>query len=316
MMADETTQAFIPVLPTGVQYEIRHGEQRAVITEVGAALRAYEVGGRAFLDGFAADAIPTGGRGQVLIPWPNRIAGGSYEFGGARQQLAIGEVRTQNASHGLVRSANFSIIARDQSGVTLGLILHPQSGYPFALAIELNYRLDDAGLHVTTSVRNVGTTALPFGVGFHPYFAVGTPLIDDATFTLPAATALTTDERMIPTGRESVDGTPLDFRAPRPIGATILDTCYTDLDRDAEGVARIALAGPGGTPTLTLSLDRAFGFVQVYSGNNLPDPSTRRRGLAIEPMTCPANAFNSGEGLIVLQPGERFAATWSLAVTA
>ncbi len=313
-MADGATQQFVPVLPTGVQYELRHGEQRAVVTEVGAALRAYEVGGRAFVDGFAAEAIPTGGRGQVLIPWPNRIAGGSYEFGGVRQQLAIGEVRTLNASHGLVRSANFAVIARDRAGVTLGLILHPQSGYPFALAIELDYRLGDTGLHVTTSVRNVGTSALPFGVGFHPYFTVGTPLIDETTCTLPAATALTTDERMIPTGRESVDGTSLDFRTPRPIGDTILDTCFTDLDRDAEGIARIVLAGPSGAPTLTLTLDKAFGFVQVYSGNNLPDPAMRRRGLAIEPMTCPANAFNSGEGLIVLEPGERFAATWSLAV--
>ena len=315
-MADDEVQQFVPVLPTGMQYELRHGEQRAVVTEVGAALRAYEVGGRAFVDGFAAEAIPTGGRGQVLIPWPNRIAGGSYEFGGVRQQLAIGEVRTLNASHGLVRSANFAVIARDQAGVTLGLILHPQSGYPFALAIELDYRLADAGLHVTTSVRNVGTTALPFGVGFHPYFTVGTPLIDDTTFTLPAATSLTTDERMIPIDREPVEGTPLDFRTPRPIGDTILDTCFTDLARDAEGAARIVLVGPSGTPTLTLTLGKAFGFVQVYSGNNLPDPATRRRGLAIEPMTCPANAFNSGEGLIVLEPGARFAATWSLAVTA
>lgn len=314
-MADDATQQFVPVLPTGVQYELHHGEQRAVVTEVGAALRAYEVRGRAFVDGFEAEEIPTGGRGQVLIPWPNRIAGGSYEFGGARQQLAIGEVRNLNASHGLVRSANFVVIARDQAGVTLGLILHPQSGYPFALAIELDYRLDDAGLHVTTSVRNVGTTALPFGVGFHPYFTVGTPLIDETTFTLPAATALTTDERMIPTGRESVDDTPLDFRTPRLIGDTILDTCFTDLARDAAGVARIVLAGPDGAPTLTLALDKAFGFVQVYSGNNLPDPAMRRLGLAIEPMTCPANAFNSGEGLIVLEPGERFAATWSVAVT-
>ena len=314
-MADGATQSFVPVLPTGEQYEIRHGEQRAVVTEVGAALRAYQVGGRAFVDGFEAEEIPTGGRGQVLIPWPNRIAGGSYEFGGARQQLAIGEVRNLNASHGLVRSANFAVIARDRAGVTLGLLLHPQSGYPFALAIELDYRLDDTGLHVTTSVRNVGTTPLPFGVGFHPYFTVGTPLIDDTTFTLPAATALITDERMIPTGREAVAGTPLDFRVPRLIGDTILDSCFTDLDRDADGAARIVLTGPSDTPTLTLTLDKTFGFVQVYSGNNHPDPATRRRGLAIEPMTCPANAFNSGEGLIVLEPGERFAATWFITVT-
>ena len=191
----------------------------------------------------------------------------------------------------LVRWANWSPTAREESRVALGLVLHPQSGYPFALALEVEYFLDAAGLHVRASACNVGIAAAPFGVGFHPYFTVGTPRIDAATLTLPAARALTTDERMIPNGDRAVVGTPLDFRAPRPIADTVLDTCFADLARDANGRARIVLAAPDGGPTLTLTLDPAYGFVQVYSGDNLPDPATRRRGLAIEPMTCPANAF-------------------------
>lgn len=314
-MSRESAQPVGPVLPSGEQYELRHGAQRAIVTEVGATLRAYEVGGRAYLDGFAPGEMSSGGRGQVLMPWPNRIAGGAYQFGGARYQLAISEAKAQNASHGLVRWANWGVVARDEARVALGLLVHPQSGYPFAIALEVEYRLDDGGLHVSTSARNVGATALPFGLGFHPYFTIGTPRIDDAILTLPARTALETDERMIPTGRMDVSGTPLDFRQPRPIGDTVLDTCFTDLDREPDGRARITLAGAGGAPTLTLTLDRAFGFVQVYSGDNLPDPAARRLGLAIEPMTCPANAFNSGEGLIVLEPGEQFATSWTARVT-
>lgn len=302
------------VLPSGEQYEIRHGEQRAIVTEVGATLRVYEVAGQAFVDGFADDEMSSGGRGQVLMPWPNRIAGGSYEFGGVRYQLAIGEVKTGNASHGLVRWANWNLEARDDAAVTLGLTLHPQSGYPFALALSITYRLADDGLHVASRARNVGPGPLPFGAGFHPYFTVGTPLIDDATLTLPARRALTTDERMIPTGAGDVAGTALDFRVPRRIGETVLDTCFSGLDRDAEGRVRITLATGGGRPSLSLLLDREFDFVQVYSGDNLPDPAARRRGLAIEPMTCPANAFNSGEGLIALGPGEEWAATWAVQV--
>jgi len=314
-MTAEATVSGGPVAPSGVQYTIEQGAQRAVITEVGATLRSYEVDGQAFMDGFESSEMSSGGRGQVLAPWPNRLAGGSYDFAGARHQLAISEAKTGNASHGLVRWANWQLAAQDTASVTLGLTLHPQSGYPFALALALTYRLADDGLMVSTSARNVGTSALPFGLGFHPYFTVGTALVDDATFTLPAATSLPVDERMIPTGRESVAGGPLDFRSARPIGDTIIDTCFTELARDEQDRARIVLAGSGGGPALTLTLDGAFDFVQIYTGNNLPDPATRRRGLAIEPMTCPANAFNTGDGLIVLAPGEEFAAAWNVQVT-
>lgn len=314
-MSDAVGQGDGVVLPSGEQYELRHGEQRAIITEVGATLRVYEVAGQAFVDGFAADAMSSGGRGQVLIPWPNRIAGGSYEFAGQRNQLAVGEVKTGNASHGLVRWANWRLQARDAASVTLGLTVHPQSGYPFALALAVTYRLAADGLHISSRARNVGSGPLPFGAGFHPYFTVGTATIADAMLTLPARRSLTTDERMIPVGTKEVAGSALDFRAPRQIGETILDTCFAGLERDDAGLARITLAGAGGRPTLTLILDRAFDFVQVYSGDNLPDPATRRRGLAIEPMTCPANAFNSGEGLITLAPGQEWAGTWSIAVT-
>lgn len=313
-MAQQTT-TYKPVAPSGAQYTIRHGEQRAIITEVGATLRAYEVGGRAFLDGFELDEMSSGGRGQVLAPWPNRLAGGSYEFGGARFQLALSEAKTQNASHGLVRWANWQLVAHEEARVTLALTLHPQSGYPFALALELTYSLADDGLTVHTTARNVGAKALPFGIGFHPYFTVGTAWVDEATFTLPAATSLLTDERMIPTGRAGVAGGPLDFRTARAISDTVIDACFTDLAGDTDGRTQIGLASPTDTPTLTLTLDPAFGFVQVYTGDNLPDPAMRRRGLAIEPMTCPANAFNSGDGLLILQPDESFGAAWNVRVS-
>lgn len=314
-MAQDSAIPTGPVLPTGEQYALHYGDQHAVVTAVGATLRAYQVAGVDFIDGFPAEQMPTGGRGQVLIPWPNRLDGGSYSFGGERYQLPISEPRTQNASHGLVRWLNWTLLAQDEARVALGLVIHPQSGYPFALAIELAYTLSAAGLDVRTTTRNVGTTPLPFGVGFHPYFTVGTPQINDALLTLPARSALVMNERMLPTGRDSVAGTSLDFRAARPIGDTRLDSCFTDLVSDADGRARITLAHPNGARRVTLALDPAFGFVQVYSGDGLPDPAARRRGLAIEPMTCPANGFNSGDGLLVLKPGQDFSASWGLSVS-
>jgi len=301
-----------PVLPTGEQHEIRHGDQTAVVTEVGAGLRSYRVGNSETLDTYAADEMPTGGRGQVLLPWPNRIADSKYTFGGQTYQLAISEPRTGNASHGLTRWQPWRLVARTDASVTLGLTIYPQSGYPFAVALALTYALSDAGLTVTTAARNVGTGPLPFGAGHHPYFTVGLPRIDAARLQIPATSRLATDDRLIPTGRVPVADTPYDFRAARPIGDLPLDTCYADLLPDADGATRITLAHPDGTPRLTLTLDAHYRFAQVYSGDNVPDPAARRRGLAIEPMTCPANAFNSGDGLITLQPGATFSATWTL----
>ncbi len=302
------------LLPTGEQFEIRLGDRRAVVAEVGATLRSFQVAGREFLDTFAPDQMSTGGRGQVLMPWPNRLDGGAYDFLGRRHQLPISEPRTNNASHGLVRWRGWTPIERSAARVALGLLLHPQSGYPFTLALEVAYTLTGAGLEVRSTARNLGATPLPFGAGHHPYFTVGTARVDEATLRLPARTYLTTNDRLIPTGRAAVAGGDLDFRDERAIGGARLDTCFTDLIADGDCRTRVTLAAPGGAPRLTIALDAAYRFIQVYTGDNLPDPDARRRGIAIEPMTCPANAFNSGDGLRVLDPGETFTAAWGVTV--
>ena len=66
------------IAASGEQIEIAHGEQRAVIVEVGGGLRTYTAAGDALLDGYGAEEMSSSGRGQVLIPWPNRIQDGSY----------------------------------------------------------------------------------------------------------------------------------------------------------------------------------------------------------------------------------------------
>jgi len=304
-----------PGLPMGEQFELRLGDQRAVVAEVGATLRSWEVAGREFLDTFAPDERSTGGRGQVLLPWPNRIDGGAYTFLGQRYQLPLTEPQRRNASHGLVRWLNWAPLERSAARLVLGLRLEPQPGYPFALALELDYALSPAGLAVRTTARNAGPTPLPFGAGQHPYFTVGTARVDDALLRLPARTYLTTDDRLIPTGRAPVVGTALDFQAERPIGGTRLDTCFTDLRADVDGRVRVALSHPVGAPRLTIALDAAYRFVQAYTGDSLPEEAGRRRGIAIEPMTCAPNAFNSGDGLRVLGPGETFTAVWTASVT-
>jgi len=298
----------VTLAASGEQHEISHGGQRAVAVEVGGGLRSYRADGEDVLDGYGEGAHADGGRGQPLIPFPNRLRDGSYEWDGESHQLPLSEPERANAIHGLVRWRNWHAVERAHDHVTLGLTLFPTPGYPFTLELAIEYSLGDDGLTVTTRATNAGESACPYGVGFHPYLSAGGP-IDDATLMIPAARALVTDERAIPSGSAEVAGTALDFRGGRELRATVLDHCFTDLRRDDDGRARVTLAGA--QRTIALWQDASFGHVMVYTGDGL-SPEKRRRGVAVEPMSCPPNAFATGEALIRLEPGERHTAQWGI----
>ncbi len=298
--------------PSGEQIEIRHGEQRAVVVEVGGALRAYAVGDRELLDGYSEHEMCTVGRGQSLIPWPNRLRDGSYEFAGERHQLPLNEPTRGNAIHGLIRWVNWSVSQRDNPQVRMEYLLHPQDGYPFALALALEYRLDDRGLAVQTIATNVGERPCPYGAGAHPYLKSGPDFIDNCTLRAPGAKWIRTDDRAIPTASEPVDATDYDFRTPREVGATQLDTGYGALERDDDGLARVELTAPGSDVGVTLWQDENYRYLMLFTGDSIPQADRRRRGLAVEPMTCAPNAFQTGEGLRTLEPGETLTSSWGL----
>lgn len=286
---------------TGRQFEIRHGEQVAVVTEVGATLRAYDVAGVEVVDGFPADRRADGGRGQVLAPWPNRIRDGRYEFGGQEHQLALTEVANRNAIHGLVRWAGWDVEGHGASEVALAATVFPQPGYPFLLHLRASYALGDSGLTVRIEARNDGDGAAPYGVGHHPYLTVGVP-VDEAVLTLPAHRRVLVDDRGNPVGSEDVTGTAYDFRSPRRVGDLRLDTAYDDLIPADDGRVRVRLEH--GERQVELWAGAGARQVQVFSGDTLPEPGRRRKGLAVEPMSCPPGAFVTGDGLVVLEPGQ------------
>jgi aldose 1-epimerase len=296
-------------LPSGEQIELSAGDQRLVVVEVGAGLRAYTVGGREVLDDYAEHDMATAGRGQVLMPWPNRLEDGAYEFDGERYQLPLTEPETGNAIHGLVRWVPWSVSERDESRVALCYTLHPQPGYPFPLDLRVEYKLSGAGLRVTSTATNVGRRACPYASGAHPYLTLGTPTVDSIVLRAPGRSVLHFDERGLPLGVEPVDGTEYDFRTPRTIGTTKLDNAYTDLARDAAGLARVDLSRPEG-PTVSLWLDETYPYLQLFTGDS--QPSVDRRSIAVEPMTCAPNAFRTGEGVLVLEPGASATSTWGI----
>ena len=286
------------------------GDQRAMLDEVGGGIRSYAAHGRELLDGYPAGQPSPSGRGQVLIPWPNRLEDGSYEFDGQRHQLELNEPENGNAIHGLVRWEPWTVGEREAHRVVMENVLAPQPGYPFTLRLSIEYALALDGLTVRTTATNGGESACPYGAGAHPYLTVGTETVDSAILHVPGGTVVYCDERGLPIEEASVEGTDYDFRRPRPIGSTRLDHAFTDLVREDDGLARVAISGLDPGTGLELWVDEAYRYVQVFTGDPLPD--VNRRSLAVEPMTCPANSFRTGEGLIRLEPGASFTSSWGI----
>lgn len=287
------------------------GAQVAVVDPDGGRLRGYAVGDRAVLDGCAPGERCTAARGDVLLPWPNRVTGARYTFAGVEHRLAVTEPATGAAIHGLARDRVWTVAERSADRVRLQLDLEPAPGYPFPLACTLTYALSAAGLRVRVTATNTGTGPCPYACGAHPYLTVGTRTVDDLTVQVPARTYLPTDGRGTPTGPADVAGTPFDLRVPTRLGARRIDHAYTGLVRDADGRARVRLRGPDGT-AVALWADAAHDHLQIFTGDTVPEPGRRRRGLAVEPMTAAPDAFRSGAGLTVLEPGATHAAEWGI----
>jgi aldose 1-epimerase len=299
------------IAPSGEQITIVAGDQQAVVVEVGGGLRSYSVGGRNLVDGYSADEMSSSGRGQVLIPWPNRLQDGTYEFDGRHHQLPLNEPERHNAIHGLVRWTPWTVVEREPDRVTMEHVLHPQPGYPFSLRIQIEYGLSHGGLKVRTTATNLGSDACPYGSGAHPYLTLGTETINRLELRAPARTVLQSDERGLPVGAQAVKGTVYDFRKLRRIDSTVLDHAFTDFERDHDGLARVELRDPDNKTQVSLWVDQSYPYLMLFTGD--PLANVRRRSLAVEPMTCPPNAFRTGDSLIRLEPGSSVAGTWGIA---
>jgi aldose 1-epimerase len=296
--------------PSGQQFSIHSGDYSAVVTESGAALRALTHAGRPLLDGFAEDRMSSGGRGQLLMPWPNRIRDGRYLFEGSSQQLALTEPSRHNASHGLARWAAWSLVAHRPDHVTLAYRLMGQTGYPWTLDLEAGYALGADGLTVTQTATNRSDAAAPYASGAHPYLLAGEGPVDRWTVEVPGGLRVLTDaERLLPTGTEEVEGTPYDLRGPRELGDLVLNHAYGRLQRGVDGRATVRLGAPEGTG-VDLWVDERHHWLMLYTADDVP--ATARHSLAVEPMTAPPDAFNSGIDLVRQEPGERFSASWGI----
>lgn len=279
---------------SGREVTVSAGDYEARIVTVGAGLAGLTHRGHDLVVPHRVDELPPGYLGKVLIPWPNRVAGGTYSWGGTSYHLPVDEPAFGTALHGFVAFQEWDIVEADASWVLLRTLIPARYSYPWTLVATARYSLDaGTGLDVELSATNIGSGTAPFGMGFHPYLTAGGARADEMELTSPADLAYEADEHMIPTTAHHADDLGLDFRSPRLIGSTSIDHCFTELP---VGTWTVTLRSPASGVGVSLSSD--VKWLQVYSADDID-----RVGVAVEPMTCPPDAFNSGTDVVALEPG-------------
>lgn len=296
---------------SGLQWTIESGGHRATVVEVGGVLRGYSVGDREVLDGFGPDEISPASAGQILAPWPNRIRDGHYTFEETDYQLSLTEPARHNAIHGLTNWSRWRLVEQAPDAVTVEFDLPPQIGYPWPLALRTRWSVSADGLRSDQEVVNTGDSNAPWGFSVHPYLLLPGVAVDDLLLRVPGRSRVLADARLLPIGAVKVAGSEYDYTEPRRIGEAVLDTTFGDLEYDADGGSSVTIAAPTGERSVTVWGDGNFRWWQIFTGDTLHGERFRR-SVAIEPMTCPPDAFRSGRDLITLAPGQTWRASWGV----
>ena len=295
---------------SGTDINLAHGPYTATVTRRGGALRELRRGNRDLVVGFGPDGPVPDYRGVICAPWPNRLADGTYTYAGSSYAAGVNEPERAAALHGLAIHRPWDVLEAATDRAVLRCRIPAGPAYPTDLELTVTYSLSADGFHGTVQAVNSGSSSAPYGVCPHPYLVAGPSPLDEWSLELPADTYLeVTPDRLLPVGMQPVDGDAFDFRTPRRLGAVKIDHAFTDLRRDGDGMARVRVLDPSGTG-VELEWGKEWPWVQVHTGDKPVGPD--RLGLAVEPMTCPPDALNSGTDVVHLQPGGSHSASWTI----
>ena len=230
--------------------------------------------------------------GSLLFPFPNRLSGGKYSFENQHFQFPINDFGRPNALHGLIHNKKFKLIERGNDFLSFQYESRGEELYfPFRYRLEVTYRVKENEIELEVKIKNIGNGNMPCGFGWHPYFDISLSH-ESCRLKMPIVNKIEVDEQLIPTNEEVLDKEFKDFQS---IYEKRIDTCYR-LKRIAER-SSVFLNYPD-LGTVEIWQDDHCPFIQVFK----PDERT----IAIEPMTCGIDAFNSKEGLKVLGSREEW----------
>lgn len=272
----------------------------SIYPNLGASLQKLSSDGVDIIDGITnnEDGLNTYNNNynsSFLFPFPSRIPEGKYVFNNQEYVLECNEVALNNALHGHIYNKNFTIkhteTTKNSIAITFSYLDDGSTkGFPFPYQIEIKYTFSQDKLNIEFNVYNKGETAFPFGIGWHPYFK--TKNLSESILDFEAENQYLLNDKMIPE-REI----PLKYNTPLRINNTFLDDCFITKKSNASFK----------TNEYTIDLDFSSkspnSFLQVYTPK-------KRESIAIEPMTCSGNCFNNKNGLLVLEPNNKF--EWSI----
>ncbi|TXB63118.1 aldose 1-epimerase [Phaeodactylibacter luteus] len=243
----------------------------------------------------------------LLYPFPNRLRRGQYTWGGIDYQFPINDAPTENALHGFGLEQRMEVAWQEATADGAGICCRfdydgELSYYPFPFRLEAIFRVSEGAFRLGLRVENTGYRAMPFGMGWHPYFRLSDDLANHL-LCLPPCDMIGVDANMIPTGKRYEYTT---FSQPRRINAEVLDNAFAL--RQQEGQVQVRLQYQDATLTYWQECGPGkYPYVQLFT-------PPHRNCLAIEPMTCNIDAFNNGEGLWRLAPGEEGSTAFGLSL--
>lgn len=292
----------LPFNLSGSSFSLTSGPYQATILSCGAALSSLSLNDHPLILPYPAHELAPGFAGMVLLPWPNRIREGRYSWRGTSYQLPINDIDTRTALHGSTYNRDWSILSVSPSSVSLECWVPGMEGYPWPLHSRVSYHLNEkSGLTATITTRNLCAVDIPYGVGSHPYLAPG-GVVDDWTLQMSPTHAQRMDTSLLPRDLVPVSEIGLNFAFPRSLRGMSIDTGFTSFPSTPWAVhVENSLIG------LRATLSSSAPWVQIYTGD-----AVGRRGIAVEPMSCPANAFNDAHDSIVLPGGQSHRFSWSI----
>lgn len=289
------------------------GEIAAVISEIGGALRSLQIDGHEFCEPGNTESVSPFCEGIVMAPWPNRLDGGTYQYQGRALEVPITIHSQNNANHGLLVNYPYRVLNQTSSKVTLVATITPTMGYPFLVETTVTYELISTGIKVTHTAINHSKESAPYAVGGHPYFRFSGVDTGDVFLRSDAETILILDDRQIPVGTMPTANSEFDLRSGVRVADNFIDNDFTDLPRDASGLAHTYLTATDGR-SIDIWQDESLKHVVIFTPDfyfqNLGDEKIF--AVAVEPQTAAANAFNTGDDLLWLETGRPFAATWGV----
>lgn len=246
--------------------------------------------------------------GSTLAPWPNRIADGKYQFNGSVYNLVINESLRQNSLHGLVDTLEWEIVESDDTYLHLRTILESGPGYPSTLLFNSSFSLERDGLHWNIRAENIGRKAAPYGVSIHPYLLTGSDItVNEFTVKFKSNYFMEVDgERLLPVGVYEVTTKDFDFNNGLTVGERFIDHAF-QIPSEAP-LDRIEVTDSHGVGSF-MQYDSKARWIQIHTADR-DGGIDSRRSLAVEPMSCPPDAFNSGLDLVILNPSEQHEMSW------